>query len=71
MALGHRLGHGAAGALHELDAGGTAGNRQPVGFGHFRCGQKLNHAAVRITKAAHCEYGVALPTIASATPLTR
>jgi hypothetical protein len=71
MTLGHRLGNGAAGALHELAAGGTAGNRQPIGVGHFRSGQKLKHAAVRIAKAAHCEYSKPLPTIASAAPLTR
>ncbi len=71
MARGHRLGHGAAGALHELAAGGTAGNRQPVGVGHFRSGQKLKHAASRITKAAQCEYGLLLPTVGSALPLTR
>jgi hypothetical protein len=71
MALGYRLGHGAAGARHELAAGNPAGNRQPVGVGHFRSCQKLKHAAVRITKAAHGEYGVALPTVESAIPLTR
>jgi hypothetical protein len=71
MALCDRLGHGATGALHELAAGNPAGNRQPVGVGHFSGGQKLEHAAFRIAKAAHCEYSEPMPTIESAVPLTR
>jgi len=55
------IGHGAAGTLHEFAAGGTVGNRQPVGVGHFRTGQKLKHAALRIAKASHCEYGSRCP----------
>jgi len=64
-------GHGAASTLHQLAAGNPAGNRQPVGVGHFRSGQKLKHAGLRITKAAHCEYRVPLPTTGSSPPLTR
>ena len=70
MARGHGLGHGATGALHQLAAGDPAGDRQPVGVGHLRAGQKLKHAALRIAKAAHCEYRPPLPTIECARPLT-
>ena len=44
----HRVGDRAAGAFHQLDAGVPAGDRQPVGLGHFGGGQQLDHAAARI-----------------------
>jgi hypothetical protein len=33
------VGNGAAGILHELDAGDPAGDRQPIRFRHF-CGRQ-------------------------------
>ena len=40
---GGYVGHGAAGILHQVDAGRAACHGQPVGFAHFSRGQQLDH----------------------------
>ncbi len=37
------VGDGAAGILHQLDAGHAAGDGEPVGFGHFGIGEEFDH----------------------------
>ena len=38
-----RVGHRAAGILHQRDARRAAGDGEPVGLGHFSGGEKLDH----------------------------
>ena len=40
--LPHRIGHGCARVLHQLDAGNAARNRQPVGLRHLRIFEKFD-----------------------------
>ena len=54
-----RIGHGAAGILHQVDAGHAAGDGQPVGLRHFGVGEEFDHrgrdyrAAARPTNRAN------------------
>ncbi len=56
MAGSHCVGNGAAGPLHQVDARRTAGNCQTVGLRHLVIAQKLDHAVLKIIKAAGAAY---------------
>jgi hypothetical protein len=44
----HRIGHGAAGILHQDRARNAARDREPVGLSHLVRGEKLDHASVTL-----------------------
>ena len=55
-----RIGHRAAGILHQLDAGGAAGDGQPVGFGHFGSGEQFDHRFRHYRPAAKADKSIKL-----------